>query len=203
MGYLSVEKAKFLSLRSSLYVEGVDKGTCQIKLTYQHSPGKEVWDIVKYTFIAADCGRQPKTKGTRNERQDEKGAHKNIVHCEWSIIVEPTSVYNCIAWSINITTDWIWNQVDEDYGDVDGIIEISDFDSFYDYYNYKPCTETEAEIMLYKKASHQAPDNPDGITHACRKRSCSCGAGKWIMFESKEGTDFQTEHRKDALNGGM
>ena len=23
------------------------------------------------------------------------------------------------------------------------------------------------------------------------------------MFESKEGTDFQTEHRKDALNGGM
>jgi hypothetical protein len=36
--------------------------------------------------------------------------------------------------------------------------------------------------------------------HAARKRSCGCGAGKWIMYESKLGQWEKTEHVWDQLN---
>jgi hypothetical protein len=37
--------------------------------------------------------------------------------------------------------------------------------------------------------------------HAARKMSCSCGAGKWIMYKSKCGDWEVIEHVWDQLNG--
>jgi len=100
------QKADFVSLCSSLWVEGVDSGTCDIKLSYKDTSGTEICsDKVKYTFIAADCGRQPKTDPP-NERNNAKSTFPNLVHCEWSITAEATPVYNCIAWSAGISDRW-------------------------------------------------------------------------------------------------
>lgn len=59
------------------------------------------FDKVKYTFISADCGRQPQTDPP-NERNTAKSSFPNLVHAEWSITAEATNVYNCIAWSAGI-----------------------------------------------------------------------------------------------------
>jgi hypothetical protein len=197
------QKAELLALSSSLWVEGVAEGPSQIKLAYRNVAGTEISsDLVKYTFIAANCGRQPKTVPF-DERMDAIVLFPKLVHGEWSITAGATPAYNCIAWSIGNTSEWLWDQVDTDLGDNDGKIEVSDFDAFYDAKGYVTCGIGEAEILLFKNAGNSGPNNPDGITHACRKRDCTSGDGRWIMFESKRGQNVQIEHRRDQLNGGF
>ena len=153
---------------------------------------------MNYTYIPALCGRQP----TPQERSVAQGKYPNLVHCEWSITGEATSTYNCIAWSVGVTNEWFWWEVD-DAGDMDGVIEESDFDAFYADYGYVPTDDiNQAVILLYRDPAHAAPDNPDGITHAARRAGCNCGAGRWTMFESKRGRNVRIEHRRDQLSGG-
>jgi len=198
------QRDEFQALCSSLWVEGVGTGSGSITLTYDVGS-----DTIKYTFIAADCGDQPKTEDEHypgageSQRTAFENAFPNLKQCEWSITHNTvTDGYNCIAWSVLITSEWIWWQVDQDYGDNDGVIEVSDFDAFYDDKGYQIAAgPSDATIILYKSPGAQVPDNPDGITHAARKRNCSCGAGKWIMFESKCGSWERVEHKYGQLNG--
>jgi hypothetical protein len=37
--------------------------------------------------------------------------------------------------------------------------------------------------------------------HGARKSSCSCGDGKWIMYESKMGNYVKIEHVWNQVNG--
>lgn len=37
--------------------------------------------------------------------------------------------------------------------------------------------------------------------HAAKRKGCSCGAGKWIMFETKCGPYERIGHVWDQLNG--
>jgi hypothetical protein len=186
------QKADFLSLCTSLWVEGVDGGTCDIKLSYKDTSGTEIYsDKVKYTFIAADCGRQPKTD--TNERDDAKTTFPGLIHCEWSITAEATPVYNCIAWSVGESTTWYNpDDIDRDFGDNDGTIDDSDMDAFY--LAKKGWTPTatgagDAEAMYFSGY------------HGAKKKGCACGAGKWIMFESKCGQWVRMEHVWNQLNG--
>jgi len=39
--------------------------------------------------------------------------------------------------------------------------------------------------------------------HAAKRKHCTCGAGKWIMFESKLGEEFSIEHVHDGLNDAV
>ncbi len=149
--------------------------------------------------------------------------HFPLVRSEWSIIdnritpfPDDPLAYNCIAWSAGIPTQWIgfvgppYDKGDE-YVDEAGdrkrpghnnrILDVDDFDAFYDENGYKDCSEDVAEIMLYKSDSAVKSWNPKGITHAARKSSCICGAGKWIMYESKIGPWERIEHVNDQLNG--
>ncbi|MGI6494604.1 MAG: DUF7689 domain-containing protein [Kiritimatiellia bacterium] len=129
------QKADFLSLCSSLLVEGVDGGTCDIKLSYKDTFGTEICsDKVKYTFIAADCGRQPTTTATPSQRVRFEGVFPKLERCEWSITDNnfPNRTYNCIAWSVGESGIWYNpDYIDQVFGDNDGIFENSDMDAFY------------------------------------------------------------------------
>jgi hypothetical protein len=187
------EQEDFTSLCSSLYVEGIGTGSATITLTYKNPSGESICnDTISYTIIAAVCGKQP----WKTFRQSYLQSFPNLVGCEWSVTNVGDAGYNCIAWSVGITNQVIWDEVDSQYGDNDGEIETSDFDAFYDAKGYETCAAAQATIMLYKK--------PDGtITHAARKlSSCKCGAGKWDMWDSKMGSqEARIEHRRTQING--
>jgi len=195
----SEERAEVQAL---FWAEGYEKGTSGLTVEYRDKDDNLVCsDMVKYTFIAADCGRQPDT----TERVALKFAFKKLVDCEWSITKEVDLKYNCIAWSVEETKVWydpISNNlndpvrsivgIDEEFGNKNSELELSDMDAFYNYFGYEPTTTgpEDADIMYYSKF------------HAARKRECNCGVGKWIMFESKCGEMEQIEHVDDQLNDG-
>jgi len=82
--------------------------------------------------------------------------------------------------------------IEEEYGDNDGVFEDADMDAFYlEKKGYTPTAsdETDAQVMYYS-----------GF-HAAKRKGCACGAGKWIMFESKCGEWLGIEHVHDQLNG--
>jgi hypothetical protein len=196
------QRQDFNSVKDSLYVEGRDEGTATLKVKYQNE-ATEVEDTINYTFIAATCGEQPDAL-TRLQRE---AIFPALVGCEYSITAPQSLDYNCIAWSVEIINEVIWWQVDQDYGDDDDVLESSDFDAFYDFYGYTLTGDIdEADILLYNDPPGP-PENPEGIEHAARvvgsdvTEGCGCGAGKWIMFESKLGDFERLEHRRDQLNG--
>lgn len=223
---LSVESQRneFYSLCSTgVFVEGVNTGSGNIVLRYINPPGAEIYsDTVKYTFIAADCGDQPRTEGEHypGAGESQRAAFERsfpLKRCEWSIIDNRvTHSYNCIAFSVD---EYIWynpSDIDWIYGDKDYIFEDSDMDDFYD--NKKVWslissgTDEEkanrAEAMYY---SYGVPWNygagdpePGPGYHAARRYRCMCelsSGDKWIIYESKCGPWEMIEHIWDQLNG--
>jgi len=210
--YNGEERNEFLSLCSSgLYVEGVATGNATVKLEYEETNGSARIhrDLIKYTFIAADCDRQPKTDSP-DERTTAESIG-NLTHCEWSITddTDAPPYYNCIAWSVGETNAWYVDieahrmhgydiVIDDEWGDGDGTMTTAELDAFYDAKGYEP-------------SAIQPPSEPTGDVvimyysgfHGDRKRGCSCGSGKWIMFESKCGEWVKMEHVYNQLNGGM
>ncbi len=203
------ERTDFLNLCSKLQVEGVEDGACQVTLTFKDASGTVVCsDAVNYTFIAADCGRQPKTDAP-DERTGYKNAFQKLVHTEWSITAESTGTYNCIAWSVGETGTWYNPQdIDRLYGDNDGVFENADMDKFYlDKMGWQPTASgaADAEAMYYPyptnwdyRAHPYSPPSPG--YHGAKKKACSCGNGQWVMFESKCGNWGRIEHVWDQLN---
>jgi len=202
------QRDEFNAARSNLRVEGCTDGTVNLTLEY-HIGSSGLSDMVKYTFIAATCGEHHPTPEQRNRIGPPAGWFPALVHCEWSITRPATGIpptpgaYNCIAWSVD-DTDWWYNKVssdrlhgivgiDEEYGDPpNGVFELADMDRFYlvkKGYTPTASDETDAQVMYYS-----------GF-HAAKKRGCACGAGKWIMYESKCGGAEAIEHVHDQLNG--
>jgi len=122
--------------------------------------------------------------------------------------------YNCIGWSVG---PYVWyneQDIDEDYGDDDGIFEDSDMDEFY----FKKMgwslitsgtDEQKAALASAMYFSYDSPwnysngdDKPGPGYHAARRSGCFCGLGAWIMYTSKCGQWEQIEHDWDQLNGG-
>jgi hypothetical protein len=195
------QRTDFTGLSNSLYVEGSDGAVGALALIYFPPGGAEaIDDLVIYHFTAADCGDQPRTDN--GKRQQFEAAFPSLVRCEWSITAPPSGVYNCIAWSVGETDVW-YNKlyhnppgdvgIDKEYGDDDGVFELSDMDAFYlDKKGWTPSAQgpTDAQAIYYS-----------GF-HAARKRTCACGGGRWLMFESKCGEADRIEHVWEQLNGG-
>lgn len=193
------QRNEFNAVRNNLYVEGYEAGADQLSLEYRLA-AMTLRDKVKYTFIAALCGDQPKpTQRTRFSGWLSPG----LTHCEWSITAAATGVYNCIAWSVDETSTWydpVWSVphygivgIDEEYGDASGTLEDADMDAFYlDKKSYTPTASgpEDANVMYYQSF------------HGAKKMACSCGAGKWIMYESKCGSEERIEHVHDQINDG-
>ena len=123
--------------RTSLYVEGTDQNAeGDLKLEFKRPDDTLIWeDIVHYTAIAADCKNQPTTTYDPLYGDSQRGFFEsrfpNLRRCEWSATAGATAVYHSIAWSIGVTIQWIWYQIDA-AGDGDGVVEEREFDNFYD-----------------------------------------------------------------------
>jgi len=195
----SLQRADFNTLSSSLYVEGAGIGAGGLTLEYNNGKGLVNSDRIKYTFIAATCGRQP----TKEERADYNAIFPALVGCEWSVTGAVDGTYNCIAWSVGETNVWynpISNEtvsgkiiigIDETYGNPpNGVFDLADMDKFYEAKGYVPALGANDADVLYYSGFHGA-----------RKKGCSCGAGKWIMFESKCGEGLRIEHVWSQMNG--
>ena len=116
---------------------------------------------------------------------------------------EEDTQYNCIAFTVDRTdvhfvsisnsVDGTKIGIDETYGDSpNGVLDNDDITAFYEDYGFTVLTKErkgEADVIFYTKF------------HAAKKKQCSCGDGKWSMWESKLGVREQIEHRKDQLNG--
>jgi hypothetical protein len=200
-----VQRQAFSQIKENLWIEGVEYNSkCWLEVEYKKQEGGQ-WkvvgsDRVKYTFIAADCGNQPRTDN--GQRQKFEKLFPRLVHCEWSILGPQTDNYNCIAYSVD-ETSWWYNPVrtvpgtnikgiDQEFGDNDGNFEIEDLDKFYlTKKGWRPIAlgPGDAEAMYYSSY------------HAARRRRCACGLGKWIMYQSKCGGEEAIEHVWDQLNG--
>ena len=196
------QRADFNSLKDSLFTEGHGAGFSALCLVFGVvGQDRFVSDAVVYTFIAGDCGDQPKTED--GQRQRVEGAFPALARCEWSVTAPASSVYNCIAWSVGETDVWYSKirsipsegvvGVDEVYGDNDGVFELSDMDAFYlAKRGWSPSASGPADAMAMYYSEY----------HAAARKGCACGAGRWIMFESKRGGWERIEHVHDQLNGG-
>jgi hypothetical protein len=215
----SGDRNEFNTLCSSLYVEGAGSTGGNISLTYLNPNSQEVTsDTVKYTFIAADCGDQPTTTGTQRLELDESSDFPNLQRCEYSIISPASGTYNCIAWSVNETGFWYNpDYIDRTYGNPpsgNGIFEDSDMNAFYSIKkswsqittgtNLEKANDAEAMYYSYGVSWDYVHDPvPSTGYHGARRKSCSCGAGKWIMYESKIGGLEKIEHVWNQLNGPL
>ena len=200
---IPASKTEFNSMKASLWVEGCASGSSNVSIAYQKSDNRITSDQVNYHFIAAECGRQPTTA----ERQDSDAFNTlfpGLVNCEWSITGEATDSYNCIAWSVgeanvwynDVGGDYIYNGVhyigiDGKYGNNNGVLDLGDMDAFYKAKEYEPTgtNALDSDVMYYS-----------GF-HGARKKGCSDGDGKWVMYESKCGGLAKIEHVWNQLNG--
>ena len=82
------------------------------------------------------------------------------------------------------------------YGNKDDVFEIEDMDAFY--------YETKAWLDIGSGTEEEQAEQAEAIYysnfHAARKKSCSCGSDKWIMYESKGGQMVRFEHVWDQAN---
>jgi len=106
--------------------------------------------------------------------------------------------YNCIAWSLcRDDLRWIWWQVDALCND-NGIVEIEDFDCFYEKFGLKICgedgTNDNPECKIRKIALFCINGTP---THTAKE----IADGGW--WESKIGGDIRIVHRLNQLEGGI
>ena len=142
------------------------------------------------------------------ERSRIEDTFPGLKRCEWSIIGELNEDYNCIAWSVGETNEWYNpSEIDELYGDNDGIFEVSDMDAFY--YakkGWRPIASgpEDAEAVYYPYAgswNYLKDPYPAVGYHGAKKCKCNCGSGKWVMFESKCGGTEKIEHVWNQLDG--
>lgn len=201
---------------SNLYVEGINNTSVVMSLEYKDYLADTVKPIekVKYNFIAADCGDQPTTTGSPSQRSILENAFASLVRCEWSITdsTDTSPYYNCIAWSVGETNNWYVRTelnrlhpydtpIDSPpWGNGDNNLTTTELDAFYDDKGYVPSSiqppsapTGDVVIMYYLGSS--------GV-HAARKTSCSCGSGRWIMYESKLGESERIEHVWNQLEAG-
>jgi hypothetical protein len=139
-------------------------------------------------FPSASCGTQP-SEAVRNGLSASLPLLLNS--CSWTILSGSSSTYNCIAWSVGDSSHWYDpDDIDEYFGDNDGVFEISDMDAFYlSKRGWTPTASgpSDAEAMYYSRY------------HGAKKRTCGC-LGPTIMYESKLGPAQRIEHRWDLVN---
>lgn len=102
----------------------------------------------------------------------------------WSVTGEGTSSYNCIAWSVGITDQWLWP------GNT-----VADFDAFYASYGWSVSANGIREYKKRKMALYANNSNPNDCTHGSRETH-DCG---WD--ESKLGSLERIMHIRSELKG--
>ncbi len=159
------------------------------ELTHVVQQGDQVRTVMRACNCSAIGARNP----TSGEESTLSAAFPRLISGDWCVSAPATPTYNCIAWSIGNTSRWIWDEVDSVYGDNDGTVSLSDFDSFYSMAGLTPvinATPSDPKVVLYSKGSTP--------THAAPKSPHPCG----VAFESKLGQSVRIVHDVYQLEGG-
>jgi hypothetical protein len=215
------QRNNFNSVSSNLWLEGRYDGMSTLTATVKDTGGQPIYsDTVNATFIAALCGEQPTPYGRTQIGADFPG----LIDCEWSITRVASTSYNCIAWSVGrndvwvdkVLWAWVWSEehqqwewvpVKEYYEQGTGVHHVSvdgygDFDGTFDY-------PSDPDAFYLAEAGYTPTASGPGDAkvmyyhgfHAAKRTDCACGAGQWIMYESKLGAEVGIEHRHDGLDG--
>ncbi|MBN2053475.1 hypothetical protein JW905_01050, partial [bacterium] len=176
-----VQRSDFMSLiKKSLYVEGVTTGSSNLTMTCLDPAAEELCNLpVKYTFIAANCGDQPRTEGVYfpNLNESEKAffsrKYSSLKHCEWNIVDAgptghwPDARYNCIARSIDDTLHWYTQLRSISGTNIIGIDEVfGDGDDVWDIDGYSEYTDTNGNGW-YDEGEPWFDANRNGICDRC------------------------------------
>lgn len=212
----TTQLADFNNIRESLWVENTGTGNGGLAIWYfppVGMGGQTCPDQVFYKKIIAACGHQPSLIEYQNMYPDYFGGDTGLVDCEFSILDNTiTKVYNCIAWSINEFNTW-YNPQDIDDpnngGNDNGIFQNSDMTTFYN--NKRGWSLIDQDPDTAHAMYYPIPTNwnfrafpeselPSPGYHAAKRRNCTCGETKWIMYESKCGDGYIIEHVWNQLN---
>jgi hypothetical protein len=147
-------------------------------------------------LVQRTCACTTGRRATGSEHTGLAAAFPHLAADDYCIIAPPDSSYNCIAWSVSNTNQWIWDQVDSVYGDGDGTASIADFDAFYQATQSLTPTDqpnSNTLVALFAKGT-----NP---THAALTSSFPPSCGQ-IPFTSKLGKQWAISHDLNQLEGG-
>ncbi|HOY68906.1 MAG TPA: hypothetical protein PLP29_18655 [Candidatus Ozemobacteraceae bacterium] len=202
---IDTEREQFEEIKDRLWVEGCGPDSSGLGVTYTYRAEKySTADWVKYTFLSAACGRQPTPL---EERVLKDGMGLRIVGCEYSITGGPDKRYNCIAWSVGEDTVFYEGvikdppsgtvSIDAEYGNKDDKFTYDDdLDPFYKQKGFERITSAEEQDAEHADVVYFSGN------HAARKKNCSDGKKKWIIFESKLGSNMRIEHILDQISHG-
>lgn len=104
----------------------------------------------------------------------------------WSVTGPATGQYNCIAWSVGITDEWLWP------GDT-----VQAFDEFYARHGWTVSSSCEREHKKRKVALYAMNSDPNDCKHGSRETH-DCG---W--HESKCGSLKRIMHIRAEMEGGV
>ena len=144
---------------------------------------------------ACNCAAIGARDPTAAEAADAAAKYPNLVSGDWCVTAPASATYNCIAWTVGVTSRWVWDEVDK-AGDGDGTVSVADFDAFYGQHGLQPvvnATPAHPQVALF--------GNSSGPTHAAVISDKACGGG--IMFESKRGQNIRILHVVSQLEGGI
>lgn len=151
-------------------------------------------DRVQTVMRTCDCSAMGAGNASSSLDASLRGDFPRLRTSLYCLTGPPTPTYNCFAWTIGNTSTFLDTEVDTDYGNNNGTIELSDFDRMYATRGLRPVTgstPSNAQVALYA----------DGTTpkHAARRRrDTGCG-----NFESKLGQDWRISHYPQDLEGGI
>jgi len=151
-------------------------GNCFTHFWRNNNSSGYPWSEEIQTHAIVPLGNPP----TAAQRTKFLGAFPNLRN--WNITDPTTGIYNCIAWSVGITIQWIWP------GNT-----VAVFDTFYASHGWSPSADGRRE---YKKRKVALWADSSGCTHGSREtHDCD-----W--HESKCGGWERIMHDKFQMQGG-
>jgi hypothetical protein len=123
-------------------------------------------------------------------RKEAKPAAFPFLEGDYEVLGPSTERYNCIAWTIGVTDQWVWPGK-----------AVVDFDRLYARYRFKPLKTLDYSVVpgVEKVLIYDAPDKKTGgraVTHGAKQEA----DGTWT---SKVGAMALIKHRTpQAVSGG-
>jgi|GEM_PF-2761995 len=143
--------------------------------------------------------KEQETGETYSEKEAQSIAFPNL-KC-YRVIAERDKSYNCIA-STSGDSFWVWNEVDEYYGNNDKVPDVEDFDSYYSYGGYTVSANCQIETGKHKIALYGEQISSNGTiqpTHGASQSEFQGAGGGW--WESKEGEQKKVLHQLEDIGG--
>jgi hypothetical protein len=130
----------------------------------------------------ADCNCLCSTPLSSSEWNNLSSKFPNLVRCRTCKIGPATVVYNCLAWTVDDTTHWLWDVADTDDNDK---VSVSELNAFY-------AARGKSNIWYYGFSVND-------VQHVAKKAG---GNGPDCICTSKLGPNIRMAHGKAALEGG-